>query len=86
MGVYCLLMENFETWLEHGIKMGWCGPAICDTHDGTPMSETEMEEFEDGGDPCLHIIRLYEDTDQKKSIEEVHSPSVWRATNRGIDV
>jgi hypothetical protein len=50
------------------------------------MSETEMEEFEDGGDPCLHIIRLYEDTDQKKSIEEIHSPSVWRATNRGIDV
>jgi hypothetical protein len=43
-----------------------------------PTSEAEDEEFEYGGDPCLHIIRLYEDEDQKYSIEFNHPPSVWR--------
>jgi hypothetical protein len=79
-------MQDFEEWLAHGVKMGWCGPAVCDTHDGLPMSEPEDAEFEDGGDPCIHIIRLYEDHMHKKAVEANHSPSTWRATNRGLDI
>lgn len=77
---------DFEEWIKTGIENGWCGPAICYTHDGFPTSEHEDAEFEDGADPCMHVIRLYEDYNQKKSIEANHSPSVWRASNRGIDV
>jgi hypothetical protein len=66
--------------------MGWCGPAVCSTHDGLPTSEPEDAEFEDGGDPCIHVIRLYEDSTHKEAVEANHSPSTWRATNRGIDI
>lgn len=71
---------TLEDWLKVGYKNGWCGPAICYTHDGLPMSEAEFEEFEEG-DPCLHVVRLYESDEQKHAIEESHSPSVWRAAS-----
>lgn len=79
-------MEDFEAWLKHGVEMGWCGPAVCNTHDTMPMSEPEVAEFDEGGDPCIHIIRLYEDAEHKAAIEANHAPSTWRATNRGIDI
>jgi hypothetical protein len=41
------------------------------------MSEQENEEFWES-DPCIHIIRLYEDEDHAKAVEDAHSPSVWR--------
>ena len=68
---------NFEAWIAVGIKNNWCGPAICYTHDGLPMS-TDVEEEMYNGDPCLHVVRLYEDIEHKNSIESNHSPSQWR--------
>ena len=74
---------GFDEWLHFGITQGWCGPAICETHDGTPLTASEETEmFEEGFDPCIHILRLYEDIEMKEMIEENHSPSVWRYTNR----
>lgn len=75
---------TFDEWLAEGFKQGWCGPSICYTHDGMPMSDEEYQEFEDGNDPCMHIIRLYEDPTMKAQIEENHSPSQWRAGNAGL--
>lgn len=66
--------------------MGWCGPAVCYMHDGLPTSEPEDAFMSEGDDVCVHIIRLYEDSEHKKAIEANHSPSTWRATNRGIEV
>ncbi len=76
---------DFEEWLRVGIENGWAGPAVCYTHDGLPTSEAEEQEFEES-DPCIHIIRLYEDEEHKKDVESNHAPSVWRATNRGIEI
>lgn len=73
---------TMEQWLKLGWDMGWCGPDVCETHDGLPMSEAEAEEFEES-DPCIHVIRLYDSPETKAAVEEAHSPSVWRATNRG---
>lgn len=77
---------DFEAWLEQGVKNGWCGPAVCYTHDGMPTTEPEDTEFEDGGDPCIHVVRMYEDRIHKMGVEANHSPSTWRATNRGIGI
>jgi hypothetical protein len=86
-GVILLTMEfDFEEWLKIGIEKGWCGPAVCETHDGLPLDELELEGFDEGGDPCIHILRLYEDPEHKARIEDNHSPSVWRATNSGIEL
>ena len=48
----------FLTWLRLGMKNGWIGPPVCDTHDGTPTSE---EEDESDYDCCVHVVRLYAD-------------------------
>jgi hypothetical protein len=75
---------DFEAWLRIGFDNGWAGPPVCETHDGVPMSTDEDAEFSDGGDPCIHIIRLYDDAEHKDNIEKNHSASVWRASNRGM--
>jgi hypothetical protein len=77
--------KTFDEWLQEGISSGFVGPAICYTHDGLPLSQQEDEEFEEG-DPCIHILRLYEDRETKNAVEENHSPSTWRASNAGFDL
>lgn len=64
-----------EQWIAYGIKEGWCGPPVCVMHDGIPM--TEEEELDDY-DPCMTVIRLYDDEAMRDGIEQNHSPSVWR--------
>ena len=78
-------MDNFEQWLEVGYANGWVGAPICSTHDGIPTSASEDAEFEEG-DPCVHILRLYENMEEKIAVEENHGPSVWRASNIGLGV
>jgi hypothetical protein len=75
-------MMDFDEWVRFGFDQGWVGPAVCQTHDGIPMSEAESDEF-NFGDPCIHILRLYEDAEQKAAVEAEHAPSVWRASNQG---
>ena len=75
---------SFNEWLKLGVKNGWCGAPVCYTHDGLPTSESEDAEFEEGSDPCIHIIRMYEAPEDRLSVEANHSPSIWRASNRGL--
>ena len=77
--------KSFDEWLQEGITLGFCGPTICYTHDGLPLTQEEDEQFEEG-DPCVHMLRLYEDRETKIAVEENHSPSVWRASNAGFDL
>lgn len=75
--------KTFDDWLQEGILSGWVGPAVCYTHDGLPTSSLEDEEFQES-DPCIHILRLYEDPSIKLAVEDNHAPSIWRATNNGF--
>jgi hypothetical protein len=77
---------EFDEWLQQGLSNGFCGPAICYPHDGLPLSEQEDGAYDAGDDPCIHIIRLYEDKETKKAVEENHSPSIWRATNSNFTI
>ncbi len=70
---------NFDHWLKYGIEQGFCGPPVCSTHDGIPISQEEDAEW-DFSDPCIHVIRPYKDEDHKESVEGNHLPSVWRDT------
>jgi hypothetical protein len=76
---------TFDEWLQTGLKNNWCGPSVCATHDGIPMTEGE-EDFMDNEDACIHIIRLYKNVVEKRLVEQNHSPSIWRATNSGFEV
>ncbi len=72
---------NFNQWLEYGYNHNWCSPPICEIHDGTPLSESESVEFENGFDPCIHIIRLYNDIEMKSAVETYSSFLDWRASS-----
>ena len=50
---------TFSEWLEIGLEKGWVSEPACSTHDGTPMTEEEELEWEQGLDPCLPVLRLW---------------------------
>ena len=53
--------NEFEIWLENGIDRGWITEPFCNTHDGDPyMTEEEMKEWDDGGDPCQVVFKIKE--------------------------
>ena len=49
---------EFEIWLKNGFDRGWISDVFCNTHDGAPMTEEEMQEWDEGGDPCSFPVRI----------------------------
>lgn len=60
---------DFETWLAIGREQGYCSMPACNTHDWVPQTPAELAEWDDGGDPCVHVIRLYESPEQMAEAE-----------------
>jgi hypothetical protein len=54
-----MMAMSMADWLELGIKSGFCTEVVCETHDGATMTSEERDEFEDGGDPCVPVVRLW---------------------------
>lgn len=74
---------DYEEWIHYGWQMGYCGPPLCYIHDGFPLSSDEEEEWGDGGDPCLYMVRIYQDHEHRLAVEMADSPTNWRASNLG---
>lgn len=52
---------NFDTWLQLGVDEGWVSEPFCFTHDGDRyMTEEEENEWQEGGDPCCHVVKFLE--------------------------
>lgn len=51
---------TFEEWHGIGYAEGWCSDIVCATHDGLPSTEEEDEAWEQGWDPCVPALRLYD--------------------------
>jgi len=51
---------DFDSWIKYGADSGWISDVFCNTHDGPPMSEEEMQEWDEGGDPCSFHVRVFE--------------------------
>lgn len=50
---------KFGAWLNQGIDEGWVTEPFCNTHDLDPaMGEEEQAEWDEGGDPCQHVLRI----------------------------
>lgn len=60
---------DFASWFAIGREHGYCSLPICNTHDAVPISEQEEMEWEDGGDPCAYVVRLYESIEQMNDVE-----------------
>lgn len=61
---------TFDDWLAIGREHGFCSPSACSTHDGIPMSDPELDKWDDGDDPCIHVLRLYEDEKTMRAVEK----------------
>lgn len=53
--------NDFWHWAAHGERKGWVSDPVCATHDGIPGTPEENEEWEEGHDPCQHVLRLWGD-------------------------
>jgi len=54
-------LDEFSIWLNNGVERGWISEVTCATNDGIePISEEEVQEWEDGGDPCQFVVRILE--------------------------
>jgi hypothetical protein len=51
---------TFEEWLTYGVTEGWVSMGVCETHDGVPMTPEEQDADEDGWDPCIPGLRVWE--------------------------
>ena len=69
---------DFDHWMEIGLSRGFVGPPICSTHDGIPYTPDEEQDFENGDDPCVHVIRPYRSHWEREQVEQNHPPSVFR--------
>lgn len=52
-------LYEFDAWMAYGVEKGWCSRPVCATHDGVPDTEEEQAEWDEGYDPCQHILRLW---------------------------
>ncbi len=52
---------TFEEWLKVGRENKWISEPVCETHDGLPLTQTELDAWDEGDDPCIHALRLYQD-------------------------
>jgi hypothetical protein len=50
---------TFDDWLAIGIEVGWVTQIVCQTHDGTEMTPAEEQDWEDGYDPCIPVMRVW---------------------------
>jgi len=60
-------LEEYFEWLNTGFTNKWITPPFCMTHDGDPyLTEQESNDWEEGGDPCAHVVKLALETDYYK--------------------
>ena len=51
--------ESIHDWIRVGIEHGYCTPDFCNTHEGDPyMTKQEEQEWDEGGDPCMVVVKL----------------------------
>ena len=67
---------DYDEWMTYGIKKGWCGPPVCYTHDGLPMSEQEDVEFGKVKIPAFILFECMKTLIRKKKLSLItHRPN-----------
>lgn len=49
----------FWMWLNFGMNRKWISAPTCSTHEWLDMTTEEWEEFDEGGDPCITVVRIW---------------------------
>ena len=53
--------EPFDSraWVAWGIAAGFSSEGFCRTHDHAALTDTEIQQFDKGEDPCVPAVRVY---------------------------
>lgn len=51
--------DEFWAWVAEGVRRGWVDPPGCDTHEGYRQTEEEQDQWDEGEDPCLLVMRVW---------------------------
>lgn len=62
--------DKYLDWLHYGIKAGWIAKPECETHEGVPMRDWEVAEFDEGNDPCILVARVWMDGYEGLTLED----------------
>lgn len=65
-----MIPSAFDLWVKFGHRQGWAQYPTCSSHDGVPMSLQEELDWDQGNDPCLHVIRLCESLDHHADVAD----------------
>jgi hypothetical protein len=68
------IVQPFDLWLAYGIKYGWVSEPVCATHDEVPARIWEEMEIDAGLDPCIWVMRMWEDGKPDDG-DEIQEPS-----------
>lgn len=50
---------TFDEWLKYGVDNGFCSEQVCETHEGLPIADEEIELYDDGEtDLCAYAVRI----------------------------
>ena len=55
-------------WIKQGVEHGYCSYPVCEFHDGVPVTKEESEQMMEDN-PCILIMRVYKDEDEKGAVE-----------------
>lgn len=50
---------SLTEWLKYGYARGYCSDVVCDMHDGVPMTEQEIACFDEDGEVCIPVVRVW---------------------------
>lgn len=53
--------NNVSDWYEYGLEKNWVTKIFCDTHEGPPLTDAEVIEWDEGNDPCSFHIKFIEE-------------------------
>lgn len=67
-------VSEFDLWLAYGMNQGWVSDPKCISHSEIPVRNWEQMEFDVGMDPCLLVLRLWEDG-MPDDDDEINEPS-----------
>lgn len=63
--------DAYDEWLEVGVKAGWVSKPYCSMHEVGPLRDWEEAEFDDCGDPCILVTRIWKDGYEDVTMETV---------------
>lgn len=54
------MQYTFEQWLYFGRRHGFLSEPVCYIHDGIPLTDEEMDEMDETGEPdhCIFVVRI----------------------------